>query len=221
MTEKTARIYERVRRFREQKRERPARIDKPASGQESVWDYPRPPRTEDVSKRVRVELDGAIIAETGEAKRVLETCYARGLSASGFGGMASLSCHRPCVASACAGRSHEKWSPSKAGASGALVLVREPTRPPRTIPQPLLLRLWPGRHPPVRLEFPILSLHPGLRQRCVAPDVGTATRPESSAGLSARREKNRWTRAALQRCLCVSNSNSLAASRIEATLRSA
>ena len=25
--------------------------------------------------------------------------------------------------------------------------------------------------PPMRLEFPILSLHPGLRQRCVAPDV--------------------------------------------------
>ena len=25
--------------------------------------------------------------------------------------------------------------------------------------------------PAVRLEFPILSLHPGLRQRCVAPDV--------------------------------------------------
>ena len=24
----------------------------------------------------------------------------------------------------------------------------------------------------VRLEFPILSLNPGLRQRCVAPDVG-------------------------------------------------
>ena len=24
---------------------------------------------------------------------------------------------------------------------------------------------------PVRLEFPILSLHPGLRPRCVAPDV--------------------------------------------------
>ena len=76
--------------------------------------------------------------------------YARGFSASGFGGMASLSCHRPCVASACAGRSHEKWSPSKAGASGVLVLVWEPTWPPRTIEQPLLLRLWPGRHPPVR-----------------------------------------------------------------------
>ena len=25
----------------------------------------------------------------------------------------------------------------------------------------------------VRLEFPILSLHPGLRQRCVAPDDST------------------------------------------------
>ena len=76
--------------------------------------------------------------------------YAGGLSASGSGGMASLSCHRPCVASACAGRSHEKWSPSKAGASGALVLVWEPTWPPRTIDQPLLLRLWPVRQPRVR-----------------------------------------------------------------------
>ena len=28
-----------------------------------------------------------------------------------------------------------------------------------------------NRQDPVRLEFPILSLHPGLRQRGVAPDV--------------------------------------------------
>jgi hypothetical protein len=40
----------------------------------------------------------------------------------------TLSCHRPCVASACAGRSLERWSPSKVGLSGALVLVWEPTR---------------------------------------------------------------------------------------------
>ena len=32
-------------------------------------------------------------------------------------------------------------------------------------------RLDRGRRWPVRLEFPILSLHPGLRPRCVAPDV--------------------------------------------------
>ena len=38
-----------------------------------MWDYPRPPRTEDVAKHVRVELDGEIIGETDEAKRVLET----------------------------------------------------------------------------------------------------------------------------------------------------
>lgn len=76
MTEKTARIYERVRRFREQKRERPARIEKPGPGQESVWDYPRPPRVEDVSKHVHVELGGDVIAETASAKRVLETAGA-------------------------------------------------------------------------------------------------------------------------------------------------
>src|SRR5205809_4012959 len=64
--------------------------------------------------------------------------------------MASLSCHRPCVASACEGQSHEKWSPSRADASGALVLVRGPTWPSRTIEQSLLLRLWPVRQPPVR-----------------------------------------------------------------------
>jgi hypothetical protein len=62
----------------------------------------------------------------------------------------TLSCHRPCVASACAGRSLERWSPSKVGLSGALVLVWEPTWPPRTIEQRLLLRLWPVWQPPVR-----------------------------------------------------------------------
>jgi hypothetical protein len=70
--------------------------------------------------------------------------------ASGLGGIAKLSCLRPCVASACAGRSHEKCSPSKAGASGPFVLVWEATWAPRTIEQPLLLRLWPVRQPPVR-----------------------------------------------------------------------
>ena len=45
---------------------------------------------------------------------------------------------------------------------------------------------------PVRLEFPILSLHPGLRPRCVVPDVWPPrpwSRPTSwerlSAGLAA------------------------------------
>jgi len=47
----------------------------PGPGQESVWDYPRPPRLEAVSERVQVLLDGAVIASTTRALRVLETSH--------------------------------------------------------------------------------------------------------------------------------------------------
>ncbi len=47
----------------------------PGPGQESVWDYPRPPRIEDDNRRVRVVLGGEIIADTTRAKRVLETSH--------------------------------------------------------------------------------------------------------------------------------------------------
>ncbi|NDJ60096.1 MAG: DUF427 domain-containing protein [Chloroflexi bacterium] len=49
--------------------------DKPGPGQESVWDYPRPPRVEPTSKRVRVLLGGVTLADTTNAKRVLETSH--------------------------------------------------------------------------------------------------------------------------------------------------
>ena len=42
-------------------------------GPESVWEYPRPPRVELSSKRVRVVFGGATIAWTSRAHRVLET----------------------------------------------------------------------------------------------------------------------------------------------------
>jgi uncharacterized protein (DUF427 family) len=51
---------------------RPQRIE-PGPGQESVWDYPRPPRIEPASSRVVVEFGGSVIAETTRALRVLET----------------------------------------------------------------------------------------------------------------------------------------------------
>ena len=53
------------------------RIDKidPGPGQESVWDYPRPPRLEDTSRRIRVVFNGVVIADTRRAKRVLETSH--------------------------------------------------------------------------------------------------------------------------------------------------
>lgn len=47
----------------------------PASGQESVWDYPRPPRVEPVPQRVRVLLGGVTVADTTTALRVLETSH--------------------------------------------------------------------------------------------------------------------------------------------------
>ena len=50
------------------------RID-PGPGQESVWDYPRPPRLELTTKLVRVEFGGVVIAETSRAYRVLETSH--------------------------------------------------------------------------------------------------------------------------------------------------
>lgn len=47
----------------------------PGPGQESVWDYPRPPRMEDSSKTIKVIFNGQVIAETTRAKRILETSH--------------------------------------------------------------------------------------------------------------------------------------------------
>jgi uncharacterized protein (DUF427 family) len=47
----------------------------PGPGQESVWDYPRPPRVETTSDRIVVRLGGAVIADTTAAVRVLETSH--------------------------------------------------------------------------------------------------------------------------------------------------
>lgn len=52
---------------------RPKNAVTPGPGQESVWDYPRPPRVEPVSERVRVEIEGVVLADTTRALRVLET----------------------------------------------------------------------------------------------------------------------------------------------------
>jgi len=44
-------------------------------GQESVWDYPRPPRIERTAKRVIVRFDGRTLAESSRCMRVLETSH--------------------------------------------------------------------------------------------------------------------------------------------------
>ena len=48
----------------------------PGPGQESVWDYPRPPRVEPVPETLRVVVDGAVVATTTRGLRVLETAGA-------------------------------------------------------------------------------------------------------------------------------------------------
>ncbi len=53
---------------------RPKRIE-PQPGQESVWDYPRPPRLEETSKHIQLFFNGQLLADTRRAKRVLETSH--------------------------------------------------------------------------------------------------------------------------------------------------
>ena len=47
----------------------------PGPGQESVWDYPRPPRLERTAERLRVSFAGRTIADTVNGFRVLETSH--------------------------------------------------------------------------------------------------------------------------------------------------
>ncbi len=53
---------------------RPERIE-PHAGQESAWDYPRPPALEPVDAHLLVVLGGETIADTRRAYRVLETSH--------------------------------------------------------------------------------------------------------------------------------------------------
>ncbi len=53
---------------------RPAPI-RPEPGQESVWDYPRPPRLERTARRIRVVFNGRTVVDTTAAWRVLETSH--------------------------------------------------------------------------------------------------------------------------------------------------
>jgi uncharacterized protein (DUF427 family) len=52
----------------------PQRIT-PQPGQESVWDYPRPPRLEKVDNHIQIVLNGQTIVDTTAAYRVLETSH--------------------------------------------------------------------------------------------------------------------------------------------------
>lgn len=55
---------------------RPPFAQKPGPGQESVWDYPRPPRLMREERRVMVKLGEVTIAVTERAIKVMETASA-------------------------------------------------------------------------------------------------------------------------------------------------
>ena len=42
---------------------------------ERVWDYPRPPALVPCDRRVRIEVDGRVVADSDRALRVLETSH--------------------------------------------------------------------------------------------------------------------------------------------------
>ena len=52
----------------------PQRIE-PQPGQESVWDYPRPPRMERSQKQIEVIFNGVTIASSNQTYRILETSH--------------------------------------------------------------------------------------------------------------------------------------------------
>ncbi len=70
-----------VQKWRHHSRVRPSglAIETPGPGQESVWDFPRPPALQTVDLPIKVVFAGAVIAETRHALRVIETagapCY--------------------------------------------------------------------------------------------------------------------------------------------------
>lgn len=49
--------------------------EEPGPGQESVWDYPRPPSLERFSGSIKVFSEDVLVAEATEAFRVLETSH--------------------------------------------------------------------------------------------------------------------------------------------------
>ena len=49
--------------------------DTPGPGQESVWDFPRPPRLEPSARHVRIVHAGKVIADSRQALRLLETSH--------------------------------------------------------------------------------------------------------------------------------------------------
>jgi uncharacterized protein (DUF427 family) len=73
MSDQSDKYADERQKWRHIPRIRPVTIVPPGPAQESVWDYPRPPRVEPVAARVRVEFGGLVLADSRRTLRVCET----------------------------------------------------------------------------------------------------------------------------------------------------
>ena len=73
LTDVPPELHGEVLKWRTVERLRPEHIVLAGPGQESVWDYPRPPRVEPVSATITVVFHGLTLASSQNAYRVIET----------------------------------------------------------------------------------------------------------------------------------------------------
>lgn len=66
-------LWAAILRAREARTLRPAKIEPVGPGEESVWDFPRPPRVEPVTAAARVVFDGRDVAKSARTLRIVET----------------------------------------------------------------------------------------------------------------------------------------------------
>lgn len=67
---------ERIKAARAIRTQRPAAIEPVGPDEESVWDFPRPPRVETVSSRIRIDFAGTTVADSTRGLRIVETAGA-------------------------------------------------------------------------------------------------------------------------------------------------
>ena len=150
--------------------------EQPGPGQESVWDYPRPPRLETSAEQVEVELGGRVIATTSHSWRVLETSHPPTyyLPREAF---------EPGVLREAAGATWCEWK----GAASYFDLVAGDRMAPRAA--------WTYLSPTPGFE-PIagaVAVMPGLVDRCSVLSSLMASSPRASSRGSLMESTDRWS----------------------------
>ncbi len=136
----------------------------PGPGQESVWDYPRPPRLEQVTERVVVWLGGVAVVDTCRALRLLETSH----PPSYYLPLADV---RAGAVRPAAGGSFCEWK----GRAGYLDVVGGPATDP--VVAEAAAWAYPRPAPAFSVLSGYLSLYPGRMDRCTVD--GEQVRPQA------------------------------------------